>query len=119
MARDGHPFWPFWENIRTWWAIRHLPNLLMIHFNDLKRDLPGQIRRIAAFLDVPVQEDRWEAIQTYCSFDWMKRHASQSASLGAAFWDGGGEVFFNKRTNGNWHEVLTAQDCADYEKRGR
>ena len=19
-SRDGHPFWPFWENVRTWWA---------------------------------------------------------------------------------------------------
>ena len=28
-SADGHPFWPFWENIRTWWAIRDLPNVLL------------------------------------------------------------------------------------------
>src|ERR1043165_6873944 len=22
MDGDGYPFWPFWENVRTWWAIR-------------------------------------------------------------------------------------------------
>ena len=27
LAHDGHPFWPFWENIRTWWEIRALPNV--------------------------------------------------------------------------------------------
>ena len=21
---DGHPFWPFWENVRSWWEIRDL-----------------------------------------------------------------------------------------------
>jgi len=24
FEKDGYPFWPFWENIRTWWAIREL-----------------------------------------------------------------------------------------------
>ena len=32
LDRDGHPWWPFWENVRSWWAIRELPNVLMLHF---------------------------------------------------------------------------------------
>jgi aryl sulfotransferase len=32
MDRDGRPFWPFWENVRTWWEFRHLPNILFVHF---------------------------------------------------------------------------------------
>ena len=75
MERDGHPFWPFWENIRTWWQIRELPNVLFVHFNDLKRDMPGEMRRIAGFLDIPIDESRWPDIQEYCSFDWMKKNA--------------------------------------------
>ncbi|HEY6131236.1 MAG TPA: sulfotransferase domain-containing protein, partial [Halioglobus sp.] len=47
MNRDGHPFWPFWENIRSWWAIRELPNVKLVHFANLKRDMAGEIRRIA------------------------------------------------------------------------
>ena len=54
MARDGHPFWPFWENVRTWWQIRDLPNVMLLHFSELKADLPGQIRRIAGFLDIAI-----------------------------------------------------------------
>jgi aryl sulfotransferase len=56
MEKDGHPFWPFWENVRSWWEIRDLPNLLLVHFSELKADLPGQVRRIAAFLDIPVEQ---------------------------------------------------------------
>lgn len=117
MECDGHPFWPFWDNVRSWWAIRNLPNVLFVHFNALKRDMPGEMRRIAAFLDLPIDESRWQDILTYCSFDWMKHHATMSVPLGGAFWDGGAEVFINKGTNGRWTDTLTAHESAEYEAR--
>jgi aryl sulfotransferase len=117
MDKDGHPFWPFWDNIRSWWAIRNLPNVLMVHFNDLKRDMPGEMRRIARFLDIPIDEARWADIVSYCSFDWMKQNATISVPLGGAFWDGGAQVFINKGVNGRWSETLTVADCAEYEAR--
>jgi aryl sulfotransferase len=82
LERDGHPFWPFWENVRTWWEVRHLPNVLFVHFANLKRDMPGQMRRLADFLAVPVEEARWEETVEYCSFGWMKRNAAKVAPLG-------------------------------------
>ncbi|KAJ1400852.1 P-loop containing nucleoside triphosphate hydrolase protein [Ochromonadaceae sp. CCMP2298] len=27
LDKDGHPFWPFWQNLRTWWEHRHQPNV--------------------------------------------------------------------------------------------
>ena len=54
LDRDGHPFWPFWENVRSWWAIWRLPNLMLLHFENLKRDLGGEMRRIAAFLGISI-----------------------------------------------------------------
>jgi len=117
MDRDGHPFWPFWENLRAWWQIRELPNVLFIHFNDLKRDMPGEMRRIARFLDIPLDETQWPAILEYCSFDWMKKNAAKSVPLGGAFWDGGAEVFINKGVNGRWRDTLTADESAEYEAR--
>ena len=52
LEGDGAPFWSFWENVRSWWAIRALPNVMMVHFADLKADMPGEIKRIGAFLDM-------------------------------------------------------------------
>ncbi len=39
LDRDGHPFWPFWKHIRSWWGVRHLPNVLWLHFAVLKGDI--------------------------------------------------------------------------------
>lgn len=116
LDRNGHPFWPFWENIRSWWEIRHLPNVLLLHFAELKADLPGQIRRIAAFLEIEIDEDRFPRIVEHCSFDYMKRNATKSVPLGGAFWDGGAQTFVHKGSNGRWRDTLTAEDCARYER---
>ena len=116
LDRDGHPFWPFFENIRSWWEVRNLPNVLMLHFNQLKADLPGQIRRIAAFLDISIDEARFPAIVEHCGFDWMKTNAAKAAPLGGVFWDGGAETFIHKGTTGRWRDVLTAEESIKYER---
>lgn len=117
MERDGHPFWPFWENIRGWWAVRELPNVKLVHFAELKCDMPAVMRSIAAFLDVEVAPSHWPRIERYCSFDWMKANATKSTPLGGAFWDAGAETFINKGTNGRWQTVLAPQESATYEER--
>jgi aryl sulfotransferase len=115
MARDGHPFWPFWENVASWWAIRELPNVLMLHFEELKRDMPGQIRRIAKFLEIPIDEAKWPAIVEHCSFAYMKANATKSVPLGGAFWDGGAQTFVHKGENGRWQGTLSPEASARYE----
>jgi aryl sulfotransferase len=117
LDKDGHPFWPFWENTKSWWDIRHLPNVLMIHFAALKRDMEGGIRRIAEFLEIEVSPDKWDGIVEHCSFDYMKQHATKSVPLGGAFWDGGAQTFIHKGVNGRWRDVLTAEDNERYESR--
>lgn len=119
LDRDGYPFWSFWENVRSWWAIRDLPNLRVIHFAALKADLPREIRGIADFLGISIDPARWDAIIEHCSFDYMKKNASQSVPLGGVFWEGGAETFINKGINGRWRDVLTSDDNERYERRAR
>ncbi len=117
LERDRYPFWPFWENVRSWWEIRNLPNVMFVHFANLKKDLPGQMKRIARFLDVDIAESRWPLLVEHCSFDYMKAHAERSAPLGGALWEGGASTFINKGTNGRWRELLTDGDVRAYEAR--
>jgi aryl sulfotransferase len=88
---------------------------MLVHFNQMKRDLPHQMRRLASFLDIKVEESRWPAITEYCSFEWMKRNATKSVPLGGAFWDAGAEVFINKGVNGRWSEILTPEESSEYD----
>ena len=90
---------------------------MLLHFGDLKADMPAEIRRIAAFLGVEINEAKWDAIVEHCSFDYMKRNATKSVPLGGAFWDGGATTFIHRGQNGRWRDVLTDEDSAAYEAR--
>jgi len=115
LEKDGFPFWSFWENARSWWEVRHLPNVMFLHFDELKEDMPGRIRAIAEFLSIPIDEKKWEDILLHCSFDYMKNNAAPSTPMGGAFWDEGAQVFINKATNGRWKDILTEEDNRRYE----
>lgn len=117
LQGDGHPWWPFWENVSSWWAVRELPNVYMLHFANLKRDMPGEIRKIAAFLGIPIDESQWDAIVEHCSFDYMKANAGASVPLGGAFWDGGAQTFIHKGVNGRWHDTLSEEQSGRYEEK--
>lgn len=119
LDKDGHPYWPFWENIKSWWEVRHLPNVMLLHFAKLKEDLPGEIRRIAAYLEIPIDESKWALILEHCSFEFMKRHAARSVPLHGAFWDGGSRTFFHRGRNGRWRDVLTREESEKYERLAR
>ena len=117
LDRDGFPYWSLWENVRTWWEIRNLPNILMVHFDVLKNRMPEEMRRIASFLDIPIDETKWDLIVEHCTFDWMREHGEKIVPMGGAMWVGGTKTFMNKGTNGRWKETLTAAESAEYEAR--
>lgn len=116
LDRDSNPWWPFWPHIQSWWEIRELPNVLLLHFNNLKADLPGEMRRIASFLDIEVDESLWPMQVEHCTFEYMKEHAPVVvATLGELF-VGGGKTFIHKGTNGRWRDTLTSAELEKYEK---
>ncbi|MFP6697348.1 MAG: sulfotransferase domain-containing protein, partial [Alphaproteobacteria bacterium] len=65
--------------------IRHLPNVLFLHFQDMKTDMAGEIRRVAEFLEIPIDEVKFPQILEFCGFDYMKANATKSVPLGGAF----------------------------------
>ncbi len=111
---DGFPYWPFWSNIQSWWDIRHLPNVLLLHFNDLKADLPAEMRRVAQFLDIKIEDALWPTLIEHCQFDYMKEHASVLSPILDEVFQGGAKSFVYKGSNGRWRDVLTPEDIAKY-----
>jgi len=105
----------FWEHNQGWWDARHLPNVLLVHFNNLKADLPGQMKRIARFLGIEIEDDLWPTLVEHCGIDYMRKLASTSDLLDQLF-NGGAATFFHKGTNGRWRDLLTPEDVKRYEE---
>src|SRR5207249_3053306 len=112
---DGWPFWSHHHHLSTWWEFRAVPNLLFVHFGDLKADPDSEMRRIAAFCEIEVDERAWPAIMASVGLDAMREEARRAdPGIGLAF-DGGSDRFFYKGDNGRWRSVLTDDDLAQYD----
>lgn len=117
LARDGYPIWSFWDHVRSWWNVRGHPNVMFVHYNELKADLAGSIRRVARFLDMAPDDGCLDIITSHCTFDYMKARSSKVAPRGGSSWKGGADVFINKGTNGRWRDSLTPAEVDAYEQR--
>lgn len=105
----------FFQNVQSWWDRRDAPNVMLVHFNKLKADMEGEIRRIAAFLEIEIDAASWPAIVEHCSFDYMKENADSISEHFQAFFDGGLKNFIYKGTNGRWRDLLSPSQISSYE----
>jgi aryl sulfotransferase len=78
--------------------------------------MPSEIRRLAEFLKIPIDEQKWQSTLDHCSFDYIKANGTKSVPLGGAFWDGGAQTFIHKGTNGRWRDVLQQGEVERYER---
>lgn len=113
---DGFPVGSVMYLTDTYWRHRKLPNLVFLHYADLTRDLDREMRTLSRALDIPIDEARWPSLVGAAQFSAMKDGASRNAP-GAHFgeWRSDGD-FFRKARNGEWRDVLSAENQALYER---
>ena len=115
---EGYPFWSNMHHTQSYWDHRDLPNFMFVHYNDLKRDLGGEISRIADFLEITVSEAQHARVVEETTFERAKRNAAKRAEQtgeGNTMWKGGSDAFFFKGTNGRWRDALDDEDLVLYE----
>jgi len=112
---DGWPLYSQLWIVGSWWNMRNEPNVKLIHYNDLKRDLAGSMRDIAAFLEIQVDEERFDQIVENCTFQKMKTRKNPMGSSGNVVFNDPSK-FFNKGETKRWQNVLTEQDTEQYRE---
>ncbi len=112
---EGLPNLSFFEFERSWWEARHRPNVLFVHYNDLKSDLSGEMRRVAEFLDISVEATLLNELVRAAGFEAMSRDGDVLMQRAAATFRDGSRTFFNKGTNGRWKGVVSEDDLALYD----
>ncbi len=122
---DVHEYFSWWLNdsplswfdhVASYWQHRGEANVLFVHYNDMQADLDTQMRRVAEFLGIAIDEGSWPNVVERCTFYAMKQRSDQIADFDARF-VGGADTFLYKGTNGRWRDVLTADECAAFERR--
>ena len=112
---DGWPFWSHHHHLATWWEVRDLPNVLLVHYGDLQADPRAEIQRIADFCDIEVNEAAWPAILETIGMNAMRTEARGTDDPMQMVFEGGAERFFFKGEAERWRGVLTHDDLALYD----
>jgi hypothetical protein len=102
------------HHTNTFWDVRDAPNVVLVHYDDLRADLEGEMRRIAARVGITVPEARWPALVRAASFEEMKANADRVApDTTHRIWQDN-QRFFNRGTSGQWGELLGDEDLTRY-----
>ncbi len=107
---DGFPVGSVLYFLDTYLRFRALPNIAFLHYADLRADLEQEMKRLASFLGVAVDETRWPSLVEAASFAAMKDHADETAPgahLGEWTRD---RDFFRKARMGEWRDVLSIEN---------
>jgi aryl sulfotransferase len=100
------------------WDRRFEPNVVLVHYENLERDLDGAMRALAGRLGIEIDEPAWPALVRAASFAEMSVHAeSLLPDQNGILKDPA--AFFRRGTSGAAREVLSQAELARYEKRAR
>lgn len=65
------------EHTASWWQLRDRPNVLIMHYGAMKRDLEGSVRQVVDHLGVSLTEEELAAVVERSGFKHMKAHNHQ------------------------------------------
>ena len=113
--QDGLPTMSFFHFEKSWWEARHRSNVLLVHYNALKADLPGEMQRIANFLGIYIAPSMWPILAHAAEFEAMRRDGDALMGATATAFTQGSRGFFFQGTNERWRGKFHDGDLALYD----
>ncbi|HEX2621029.1 MAG TPA: sulfotransferase domain-containing protein, partial [Phototrophicaceae bacterium] len=92
--------------VAEYWEQRNQPNLLILSYKTMKKDLPGTVDQLAKFMGVQLSPEEFAAVCEKSSFKYMKA-IDKKFSPGIAPWGGGNGEIIRTGKQGGSSELLT------------
>ena len=64
----------YWRHLKSWWEQRNKTTVLFLAYEQMKQDLDTSIRRIAEFIDIPLDEELLEMTLRHASLSFMLQY---------------------------------------------
>ncbi|XP_022089834.1 sulfotransferase 1A1-like [Acanthaster planci] len=103
LQEGKNHYGPWWDHYLYFWKRRHDENILVLRFEDMKKDLRGTVEKISRFLDKNLSNETIDAITEHCTFSNMKNN--KMAQLDSLFDKKDlpeGSSFMRKGKVGDW-----------------
>ncbi|XP_022104123.1 sulfotransferase 1C2-like [Acanthaster planci] len=97
----------WWCHYLYFWKRRHEPNILLLRYEDLKKDLRGNVERISLFLGKNLPAKKLDEITEHCKFANMKANPMANHDVLYPESTKSGRSFMRKGKVGGWKEHFT------------
>ena len=107
------------EHLQAFWDAADDLDVVVLHYDDLKADLEGTMRELAARLGIEVDEGQWPPLVEAASFESMRNKAETTVPGGGPSHWIEPAAFFSRGTSGQWRDLLDDGDLVRYAARVR
>ncbi len=105
------------HHLKSFHAYAHLPNIHVFHYAGLKRDLAGEMKRVARALEIDVEPERMGELVEAASFRNVQSKADRFApGTDRDAWHNT-RRFFHKGESGQWRNGLSEEALALFDAR--
>ncbi|XP_045782725.1 uncharacterized protein LOC123879176 [Maniola jurtina] len=108
---------PFCEHVLEAWEKRNQPNMLFLFYEEIIKDLPGAIKRVADFYGKTLSDEQVNKLAQHLDFDNFKKNKSVNMEtlqqVGVYTSDG---AFIRKGKSGGWREYFDEEMTAQADE---
>lgn len=102
-------FGDYFDHVLSWWAHREEDNVMILKYEDMKKDLHGSIQQISQFMGIELSSTVVDKIAEKSSFSSMKKDPSANYTWADHRRAPGAAPFLRKGEIGNWKEYFTPE----------
>ncbi|XP_035442077.2 sulfotransferase 1B1-like [Spodoptera frugiperda] len=108
---------PYFEHVKEAWEKRHDPNMLFLFYEDLSKDLPAAVQRVADFLGKKLDDKQKTTLCDHLSIENFKKNKAVNCDelrvLGMFAKD---EEFIRKGKAGGWPDYFDEEMTQEADK---
>jgi hypothetical protein len=105
----GFPFCKWADHLNSYWQVRHQENVLFMTYEEMKKDLPETVRKIAAFLDIKLTPDEFAEVVRKSGFAYMKQIEKKFETGMLTPWSKPEGAMLRRGERGGSNELLTPE----------
>ncbi|KAJ1956805.1 hypothetical protein GGI12_005207 [Dipsacomyces acuminosporus] len=112
MFAEGRvPRGDWFNHVLSWWRHRDCENILFLKYEDMKKDIDAELKKIASFIGVEVSPSQLEQIKEQIKFSSMKSNEFCVMKGNTVI-----TKFYRKGKVGSWKEMFTVQQSEHIDR---
>ena len=108
-------FGDYFDHLVSWWPHRNEHNVLFLKYEDMKKNLPEAISKIASFMGAVLSGDTLAKIADLTTFENMKKDPTANNSWSKVHHKKNAPDFMRKGIVGDWKNFLSPAQSAEMD----